>query len=109
MHLTEVFGGTRRTSATAERPAVVFRDTLIRKGNAGRHAGSIVGLPARTDGSLTPAVTRATLAGRRPRRDLTPYRQPTRQEARGKALGAGLDQSGRRDLNPRPPEPHSHD
>src|SRR2546426_4413513 len=65
------------------------------------------GLLARTDGSLTPAVTRATLAGRRPRPDLTPYRQPTRQEARGKALGGGLDESGRRDLNPRPPEPHS--
>src|SRR3989442_1760515 len=32
------------------------------------------GLLARTDGSLTPAVTRATLAGRIPRPDLTPYR-----------------------------------
>src|SRR5213596_2662930 len=43
MHLTEVVWARRRTSATAEGPAVVFRDTLIRKGNAGRLAGWIVG------------------------------------------------------------------
>src|SRR5438445_90062 len=43
MHLSEVVWARRRTSATAERPVVVFRDTLIRKGNAGRLAGWIVG------------------------------------------------------------------
>jgi len=43
MHLTEVVWARRRTSATAEGPAVVFRDTLIRRGNAGRLAGWIVG------------------------------------------------------------------
>ena len=36
MHLTEVVWARRRTSATAERPAVAFRDTLIRNENAGR-------------------------------------------------------------------------
>src|SRR2546425_4667102 len=35
-HLTEVLWARRRTSATGERPAVVFRGTLIRKGNADR-------------------------------------------------------------------------